>query len=278
MKILDRFRRLVTDPPPAHVFEITADGIAWFADGRTGFRPLDPGILVINPLSDNVIETERFSDAIRSIAPPPAGVKKRRPAALILPDYAARLTVLDFDSLPAKPEEQAALVRFRMKKSLPFDVDSAAMSFHAQPHGTRQEVVVAAVSLEILSRYEAAVRAAGFHPGQVTTACLAALELVPASGRIAFARLNGRVLSTAITEEGRLRLARIVELEGTSPDEIESVLSPTLAFAEDEYGSPPPQLLTSGFEWPDSPVLDTGGLSAGLAGFLRTLPGGRLAA
>ena len=40
--------------------------------------------------------------------------KKRREAALILPDYCARVAVLDFDSFPADPKEQLSLVRFRL--------------------------------------------------------------------------------------------------------------------------------------------------------------------
>ena len=69
------------------------------------------------------------------------GAKKRRPAAVILPDYAARVSVLDFDSFPSSPEEQLSLVRFRVKKTIPFDIDSAAVSYWVQPadQGRREE-------------------------------------------------------------------------------------------------------------------------------------------
>jgi len=42
---------------------------------------------------------------------------KRRGAAVILPDYAARVTVLDFDSLPSIEDEQLSLVRFRVQEN-----------------------------------------------------------------------------------------------------------------------------------------------------------------
>ena len=51
-------------------------------------------------------------------------------AVLILPDFCARVAVLEFDSFPTDPKEQLSLVRFRMKRSVPFDVESAAVSFH----------------------------------------------------------------------------------------------------------------------------------------------------
>ncbi len=53
--------------------------------------------------------------------------------ALILPDFSTRIAVLDFDSFPSDPKEQAALIRFRLKRSVPFDVESAALSYFAQP-------------------------------------------------------------------------------------------------------------------------------------------------
>ena len=51
---------------------------------------------------------------------------------LVLPDYCARVAVLDFDAFPSNPAEQLSLVRFRMKKSVPFDVEDSAISYYAQ--------------------------------------------------------------------------------------------------------------------------------------------------
>ena len=61
-------------------------------------------------------------------------------------DAAVRGVLLEFDTLPADSEEASGVVRFRMKKSLPFDVDKARVSYHAQKtnEGVR---VVAAVAL-----------------------------------------------------------------------------------------------------------------------------------
>ena len=43
--------------------------------------------------------------------------------------------LLDFDTLPDKREDAEAVVRFRLKKSLPFDVDQSAVSFDRQGCG-----------------------------------------------------------------------------------------------------------------------------------------------
>ncbi len=51
---------------------------------------------------------------------------------MILPDFCTRIAVLDFDGFPADAKEQDALIRFRLKRAVPFDVESAALSYWAQ--------------------------------------------------------------------------------------------------------------------------------------------------
>jgi len=48
-----------------------------------------------------------------------AGGTQCKDVALILPDYCIRLAILDFDEFPSGPEEQLALIRFRLKRSVP---------------------------------------------------------------------------------------------------------------------------------------------------------------
>jgi type IV pilus assembly protein PilM len=239
--MLDRIRALLTDPPPAHAFEFSPAGIAWFAEGRTGFEPLPEGALKASPLEDNFADPAAVESAFRRIAPPDPR-NKIRPCVAILPDFCARLTVLDFDNLPGKREEQASLIRFRLKRTLPFDVDAAALSFETQPGGA----VVAAVSFEILARYEQLLRSAGFHPGLITLSTLAALDgIAPSPGWTVWTRVSDRVLSIAAMENERLRLTRFVELSDSSEDEIASVVEPTLAYLEDEFGATDARVLRS---------------------------------
>jgi len=183
--LLDKLKSLLQEPPPGMAFEISQSGIAAARIGARAeieFRPLKSGTLEISPLKENVVDPEDFASAVKSLANSPAG-RKHRDVALILPDYSIRLAVLDFDSFPSDPKEQASLVRFRLKRSVPFDVESAALSYFAQSMARKKvEVVVAVAPLEIVARYEAPFRAAGMNPGLVTTSSLAALELAPESG------------------------------------------------------------------------------------------------
>lgn len=252
MSLLNKITGLLRDPGPEIVFEISEGGIAWarrLPTAEIGFEGFEPGVVQVSPLTDNVLQPLRLAEAVDRLAPP-NGKNRRRPAVLILPDYCGRVTVLDFDSFPKEPHEQMALVRFRVKKSVPFDLDSASVSYSVQPHpggSKRFDVVVAVVSLEILARYEAPFRAAGLHPGEVTISSLAALNLVPAGGLEVSAKLSGRVLNVSVMRQGALGLFRCVELAALTMDEILGVFFPTFAFVEDEMKARPQKMLLSGF-------------------------------
>jgi type IV pilus assembly protein PilM len=251
MSLLDSLPTLFRDPPPAYVFEVSEAGIAFAASNRgtdVQFHEFEPGIVSVSPAHDNVQQPEIFAAHVSALVPT-NGNKKRRSAALILPDHSARVQVLDFDSFPSTPDEQRALVRFRVKKSVPFDVDSAAVSYHVQPAAGKGkiEVVAAVASLEIVARYEAAFRAAGYQPGLVTTSSVAALNLVPAQGTVVLAKLSGKVLSVVVLEASRVKLVRTVELESVTSDNVLSILHPTLAYVEDQLSVKTDQLLVCGF-------------------------------
>lgn len=253
MAFLDQLRGLFDDPPPSFAFEIAPAGIAWAVRaGRRGeapqfgFREYTADAVSISPMKDNILDPEALAAQVASLVPAP-GHRRRREAAIILPDYCARIAVLDFESFPSDPGEQASLVRFRMKKTVPFDLDTAAVSFHPVKTGKRWEVVAAAASQEIVSKYEAPFRAAGYVPGFCTTSMLAAMDLMPKTGLNVAVKLTGRLLTVALCDGRQPKLVRCVEVEDGGFEEIMSVLFPTFAYAEDELKRRPDRMVICGF-------------------------------
>src|SRR5262245_7488070 len=124
MHLPDSFSTLFRDPPPSMAFELSEAGVAAARLGpktELAFRPLKPGTISVSPLRDNILVPEEFAAAVREAAAPGAGVKsKRRDVALVIPDYCTRIAVLDFDDFPSDAKEQLSLVRFRMKKTVPY--------------------------------------------------------------------------------------------------------------------------------------------------------------
>jgi type IV pilus assembly protein PilM len=256
MSLLNQLSRLVKDSPPGDVFEFSEAGIAFAQPGNgrpgdPGFYVFEPGTLVVSPVEDNIHKADAVTAVLRRLAPPDSSRKRRR-AALILPDYAARVSVLDFDSFPSSPEEQLSLIRFRLKKTLPFDIDSAAVSYFAQPaeKGAAIEVVAVIVALEIIARYEALFRSMNFHAGEVTTSALAALHLCPLATRAdavnVIAKLSGKTLTVMVLRGAILKLFRCVALEEVTEEQILAVLQPTLSYVEDELAAPAEKLTLCG--------------------------------
>jgi len=255
MGVLAPLTRLLEESPPVYAFEISPAGIAWGIRpqkrGRApemDFRALPEGVVTVSPVKENVEQPEALASMVAALAPV-NGNKRKREAALVLPDYCARVAILDFESFPSDKNEQASLVRFRMKKTVSFDVDSAALSFHAHKgSGKKVEAIVAAAAVEIVARYEAPFRAAGFVTGFVTTSTLASMNLMPESGMSVLAKRSDRALTVAVSEGRHPKLVRCVELTEGHIGEILAVLLPTFAYAEDELGRRPERMLACGFE------------------------------
>ena len=89
-----------------------------------------------------------------------------------MPDAAVRVVLVEFDTLPSDRDEALAVVRFRLKKSLPFDVDKAKVSYHAQKVNNEVRVVAAVAMASVIEDYERAFRDAGFDPGVVLPSTL----------------------------------------------------------------------------------------------------------
>ncbi len=70
------------------------------------------------------------------------------------------------------------------------------------------------MAFDIVARYEALFRAAGFHPGEVTTSSLAALNLYRGEGVAVVAKLSGQVLTVTVLSGNTIKLFRCVKLEG----------------------------------------------------------------
>ena len=147
-----------------------------------------------------------------------AVVLKTREVTLVVPDSAVRVLLLDFDELPAKAAEALPVVRFRLKKLLPFDADDAAVSYQimATSRGIVQ-VIAVAMPREVLEDYENVVREAGFEPGAVLPSTLAALAgLSESEIPLLVVNAGSEGVTTAIVKGNSLLLHRTVDLAAES--------------------------------------------------------------
>jgi type IV pilus assembly protein PilM len=175
------------------------------------FQPLPAGALTPSITEANLQAPEAVEAALRSAL---GQVSPRTKAVtLLVPDSVVRVFVLDFDTLPSKPVEAYSMLRFRLRKMIPFDVEHAGLSYQILTETkTECKVLAAVIPGPVLAEYEAVVRAAGYEPGAVLPSSLAALEVVDSMEAILAATLNGMALTTSITNGRDLLLYRTLDL------------------------------------------------------------------
>jgi type IV pilus assembly protein PilM len=169
------------------------------------------------------------------------------------------VVLLDFDTLPEKRDEAAAVVRFRLKKSMPFDVDKARVSYHAQPASTGVKVIAAVALASVIDEYESAFRDAGYAPGVVIPSMLATLGAVDATRPTMALKVDSFTTSMAILDHSQLLLFRTLEnTRGLTitGDQLAEDVYPSVVFFQDTYKLNIERIYVAGL--PNSePILNT---------------------
>jgi type IV pilus assembly protein PilM len=146
--------------------------------------------------------------------------------------------LVEFDTLPSDHEEALGVVRFRLKKSLPFDVEKAKVSYHAQKIADEVRVVAAVALGTVLEDYEAAFREAGFTPGVVLPSTLAAIGAADGKRPTMVIKVDAHTTSIAILNEEQLQLFRTLEnTRGVTitGEQLAEEVYPSLVFFQDTY-------------------------------------------
>jgi type IV pilus assembly protein PilM len=197
---------------------------------------LAPGSVVPDLTEANVRQPEAVRKAINEAIGAVAG--RSRDVIAVLPDAAVRVVLLDFDTLPPNALEAESVVRFRLKKSLPFDVDKAKVSYHTQTAKTGLRVVAAVALTSVVEDYESAFRDAGYNAGIVLPSMLAALGAAEADRPTLVLKVDARTTSLAILDTGQLLLFRTLEnTRGVTitGEQLAEEVYPSVVFFQDTY-------------------------------------------
>ncbi len=185
---------------------------------------ISEGVLIPGLRVGNVADRGALIAAARTVLDSVSAASKERTrdVTVVVPDASVRVLLLDFDELPGKLTDALPVVRFRLKKLLPFDADDAAVSFQVMS-GSRGLVRVLAVAMpkDVLAEYEAVITAAGYLPGAVLPGTLAAVAALDESDNATLVVNAGRTgVTTAIVKSGILLLHRSLDMNTDSPDSV----------------------------------------------------------
>ena len=169
------------------VARVSVARLAWRGSQATvaghAFEPLAPGAVVPALAAPNLPDVSVVGRAV-SAALSRLGGRPRR-AALVIPDTVAKVSLLRFEKVPARAADLMELVRWQMRKSAPFPIEQAVVTYSAGSPATEggQEFIVSGARRDIIEEYESACTQAGVHAGLVDIAT--------------FAIINGMLASTA---------------------------------------------------------------------------------
>jgi type IV pilus assembly protein PilM len=274
--------RLAVEILPFHVLAARPGDVAVAGESQdvvTAVAPLrlgtvSPGLKAAN-LKDRAAVSAAIQQALDQVTNAGgrggnrAGGRSKK-VTVIVPDAAVRVLLLDFDTLPSKAADVLPILRFRLRKLVPFEVDDAAISY--QVLDTQRQagsdnlvrVAVAVMPSAIREEYEDAVREAGYEPGSVLSSSLAALAALPNDGAVLLVNRNANSVTTAISKANDLLLFRTLDFPEPTPDaildegidrhigedliteELQQAVSVSVAYYEDMLQTPVTQIYSVG--------------------------------
>ena len=179
---------------------------------------------------------------------PPRGA----PLVLLIPDPVVRVFILPFETLPRRADEALPLLRWRLKKSVPFDVDETVVSWMRQTGKENAlEVVTAVARQRIVREYEDIVEPLDAKSRVILSSTLATLPLLADTGSTLLVRMCGKTMTTVIVRDSNLSIYRSTEMAGNAGAlDVQAMLDeifPAVAFYQDTWGGSPDRARISGF-------------------------------
>jgi len=231
-------------PHVSLAIELAPDRVAAARWSRTGsldgyaVESLPPGALVPSAVETNIVNSAAVKAAVTSVC---ERLRSRdEDVAMILPDTVIRVFVQHFEDFPRSAEEAVPMLRWKLKKSVPFEADETVISFMRQaPRESGVEVVTSLARLRIIREYESLAEGAGLRPGVVLSSSLAAISLLEEEKPTLLARVSGSTLTTAIVRRGVLCGYRCTELPAyganLTPQMLLEEIFPVAAYYQDTW-------------------------------------------
>jgi Tfp pilus assembly PilM family ATPase len=187
------FASWLASPPPDAAIEIAPErvSVAVVAERSGGLvvqahasEPLPPGAIVASLTSLNVHNRTLVAGTLRT-ALERAGVRPRR-VALVIPDLAAKVSLVRFDTVPARREDLDQLVRWQVKKASPFPIEDATVTWTPAVRNAdgSAEFLVVSARRDIVAEYEAVCDEAKVYAGLVDLASFSIVNLVLGGGNV----------------------------------------------------------------------------------------------
>ena len=139
-------------------------------------EPLPDGALVPSLTAVNAHDRPAVLGALSRLL---EKVGRPRRIGLILPDVVAKISIVRFEQVPAKTQDLDQLVRWQVRKSAPFAIEDAQVSYvPGLEVADGREFIVTLARRDVIQEYETLCAEAGAHAGIVDLATLNVINAV----------------------------------------------------------------------------------------------------
>jgi hypothetical protein len=143
-------------------------------------------------------------------------------------------------------------LRWRLKKSVPFDVDETVVSWMRQTGKEGAlEIVTAVARQRIIREYQDLVEPLDVKSRVILSSTLSTLPLLSDSGSTLLVRMSGKSMTTAIVRGSNLSIYRSTEMASDPAAlDVQAMLDeifPAVAFYQDTWGGSPDRARITGF-------------------------------
>ena len=187
------FASWLASRPPDAAIEIAPERVSVAVVAERGGRlavqahasePLPPGAVVASLTSLNVHNRPLVAGALRTVLER-AGVRPRR-VALVIPDLSAKVSLVRFDTVPARREDLDQLVRWQVKKASPFPIEEAMVTWTPAVRNAdgSAEFLVVSARRDIVADYEAVCDEVKAYAGLVDLATFSIVNLILGGGDV----------------------------------------------------------------------------------------------
>jgi type IV pilus assembly protein PilM len=198
-----------------------------------GISTLAPQTVTGSLMDKNIADNDSVFQFLKALVRD-TGVKGTE-IGVVIPDDSARISFITTETLPGSEEERIAFIRWKLKKTVPFDVDSAQIAYDVietrsvgDNKGT--DLLVALSPRTVIEEYELLMDSLGMEAGFVIPSSLAALNLfaVP-TGDVLFLKIAPGCIATTIFRNGKAEFYRKV-----AETPLFDAIYPTLMYYQDK--------------------------------------------
>jgi type IV pilus assembly protein PilM len=206
---------------------------------RFAVIPLPQGLIVPSLTKSNIASVPDFVTAMKS-AIAKAEVKSMK-MSLAIPDASAKSAIHIMDTLPSSENDRQQLLKWKLKKAVPFNVEEAHLSYWEKKASNGKHVVLTVcISREVLNQYEEVFQRMGIQLGYITLSSFAAFEFLArldpevVQKSVLLLRIGATDTSSLIMQEGRVSFFRHSEKNGDEETSFASTPPPPTHFQYQE--------------------------------------------